>query len=63
MSVLNTLTDSAMKDKVIRQNTTLKIGKKAYKTDDVFEAKEESVKSLLENKYIEEINDGKSTDS
>ena len=63
MSVLNTLTDSAMKYKVIRPNTTLKIGKKAYKTDDVFEAKEESVKSLLENKYIEEINDGKSTDS
>ena len=52
-----------MKYKVIRPNTSLKIGKKTYKTGDVFESKQEDVKSLLENKYIEGEKDGKSTNS
>ena len=52
-----------MKYKVIRPNTSIKVGKKTYKSDDVFEEKEESVKALLENKYIEELNDGKSINS
>ena len=52
-----------MKYKVIRANTTIKVGKKAYKTDDVFEAKSEDVKSLLDNKYIEGVKDGKPANS
>ena len=52
-----------MKYKVIRPNTSLKIGKKTYKTGDEFEAKSEDVKSLLDNKYIGRIKDGKSTNS
>ena len=52
-----------MKYKIIRQNTTLKIGKKLYKSDDVFEAKQEDVKNLLDNRYIKEVKNGKSTGS
>ena len=52
-----------MKYKVIRSNTTLKIGKKLYKSGDEFEAKAEDVKALLANKYIRKVKDGKSTNS
>ena len=52
-----------MKYKVIRPNTNIKVGKKTYKSDDVFEAKEERVKALIIANYIEEVRDGKSTNS
>ncbi len=52
-----------MKYKVIRQNTTIKVDKKLYKSGDEFTAKEERVKSLLQSKYIEEINNGESINS
>ena len=48
-----------MKYQVVRPNTTLKVGKKLYKTDDVFEAKKEEIQTLLEAKYIKEVKDGK----
>ena len=50
-----------MRYKVIRPNTTLKIGKKLYKSGDEFEAKQDDIKSLLANKYIRRVKDGKST--
>jgi len=50
-----------MKFKVTRPNTTLKIGKKLYKTGDEFEAKKEDVASLLDAKYIREVKNGKAT--
>jgi len=52
-----------MRYQVIRPNTTLKIGKKLYKSGDEFEAKQEDVKTLLANKYIRKVKDGKSTDN
>ena len=48
-----------MRFKVTRPNTTLKVGKKLYKSGDVFEAKKEEIQSLLEAKYIKEVKDGK----
>lgn len=51
-----------MKYQVIRPNTSIKVGKKIYKTDDVFEAKKEDVKALLEANYIKEARNGKATD-
>ena len=48
-----------MKYKVVRADTTLKVGKEAYKSGEVFEAKKEGVKTLLEAKYIKEVKDGK----
>ena len=47
-----------MKYRVIRKNSNVKIGKKVYKTDETFTAKEERVKSLLQSKYIEEVTNG-----
>ena len=52
-----------MKYRVTRPNTSIKIGKKTYKSNDVFTAKEERVKSLLKIKYIEEVKDGESINS
>lgn len=49
-----------MKYKVIRPNTAIKIGKQVYKTGEEFESKSEDVKSLLDNKYIKGVKDGKS---
>jgi len=48
-----------MRYEVIRPNTTLKVGKKLYKSGDVFEAKKEEVQSLLDAKYIREVKNGK----
>ena len=50
-----------MKFKVIRPNTTLKIGENLYKSGDEFEAKKDDVKSLIDAKYIKEVKDGKAT--
>ena len=52
------------KYKVIRQNTTIKVNKKVYKTGAEFISDEARVKSLLQSKYIEEVKeDGKSINS
>lgn len=48
-----------MRYKVIRPNTTLKVGKNNYKTGEVFEAKKEDVSIILKVKYIKEAKDGK----
>jgi len=52
-----------LKYRVIRPNTNIKIGAKTYKTGDEFEAKKEDVQSLLENKYIKGVKNGKSINS
>jgi len=52
-----------MKYKVIRPNTTIKVNEKSYTTGQVFDAKSEDVKSLLDNKYITGVKDGKSANS
>jgi len=52
-----------MKYEVIRVNTSVKIGDKTYSTGDVFEAKDEDVKALLNNKYIRKVKNGKSINS
>ena len=48
-----------MKYQVIRPNTSIKVGKKLYKSGDVFEAKKEEVQPLLDAKYIKEVKNGK----
>ncbi len=48
-----------MRYEVTRPNTTLKVGKKLYKSGDVFEAKKEEIQLLLDAKYIKEVKDGK----
>ncbi len=48
-----------MRYKVIKANTHIRVGKKVYKSGDEFNAKESEVKSLLENKIIKEVSDGK----
>ena len=48
-----------MKYQVIRPNTSIRVGKKIYKTGDVLESKKEDVQTLLDAKYIKEVKDGK----
>ena len=48
-----------MRFKVVRPSTSIKVGKKLYKSGDVFEAKKEEIQSLLDAKYIKEVKDGK----
>ena len=49
--------------KVIRANTKIKVGAKSYATGAEFEAEEEAVKTLLKNKFIKKVKNGKSINS